>query len=58
METKIIIGIVMALAVGYMLGYSIGKSEPKLPEVPQTRYECLKLGSDTARALCIKTYNL
>lgn len=58
METKIIIGIVMALAVGYMIGYSIGKSEPKPPEIPKTRYECLKLGSDSARVMCINTYKL
>ena len=58
MEIKMIIFMVMLSAVVYMFGYNAGKSEPKPPEVPKTRYECLKLGSDFARRNCLESYKL
>lgn len=50
--------VVMAVVMSFFLGKAIGKSEPKPPETPKTRYECLKLGSDFARTACINHYEL
>lgn len=48
----LIIWTILMLVIGWRIGVSIGnyKSEPK------SKYDCLKLGSDTARIACVKIY--
>lgn len=47
-----------ALLGAFAFGKQVGEDTANEPRYPQTRYECLQLGSDFARTACIKHYEL
>lgn len=54
---KIVLGVSLVTLLLFIIGTTM-KDEPTAPSVPSipTKYECLQLGSDSARAACLNYY--
>ena len=51
---KAVLIVSAVLFVFFVIGASM--EDEVVPQVPQSKYECLQLGSDRARLDCIQTY--